>query len=28
LTYPCEKYDIVKWDYDIPNMMEKIWKNK
>ena len=26
LTYPSEKYDIVKWDDDIPNMMGKSWK--
>ena len=24
LTYPSEKYELVSWDYDIPNM----WKNK
>ena len=23
LTYPSEKYEFVKWEYDIPN----IWKN-
>ena len=23
LTYPSEKYEFVRWDYDIPNWMEK-----
>ena len=23
LTYPCEKYDFVNWDDEIPNMMGK-----
>ena len=23
LTYPSEKYEIVTWDDDIPNWMEK-----
>jgi hypothetical protein len=23
LTYPSEKYELVSWDYEIPN----IWKN-
>ena len=21
-TYPSEKYELVSWDYDIPNCME------
>jgi hypothetical protein len=25
LTYPSEKYEFVKWDDDIPNIL---WKNK
>ena len=24
LSHPSEKYEFVSWDYDIPNMMEKI----
>jgi hypothetical protein len=28
LSHPSEKYDIVSWDDDIPNIIYGIWKNK